>query len=408
MSTIYVPPVPAGPEGGDPGPWWPGQGGPGGPGGGGGGGNSGSSRPRWRMTASIAAVALVGAAAGSGIAWAAMSHTRMAATASSTLTTAQIAAKVSPALVDVNTTLGYQHGSAAGTGIVLTSSGEILTNNHVIKGATSITATDIGNGRTYQARVVGYDEQHDVAVLQLVGASGLKTATLGDSGSVRVGQRVVALGNAGGKGGAPSVVTGTVTALGQSIDASDSSSGTTEHLTGLIRSNAPIQAGDSGGALVNTAGQVIGMNTAGSTSSSPEFFPGFQIQGGQQGQPSETQAFAVPVSEATATARQIESGSASASIHLGATAFLGVGLTQANGVTGAPVVNVVTGSPAATAGLVAGDVIQSLGGTQITSPDDVASVLVRYHPGDRVTITWQDQTGQTHTATMVLGSGPAG
>src|ERR1700759_1077748 len=186
---------------------------------------------------------------------------------STTLTTAQIASKVDPGLVDVISTLGDQSATAEGTGMVLTPTGEILTNNHVIDGATSIKVADIGNGKTYTATVVGYDATKDIAVLQLQNASGLQTAPLGDSSSVTVGSKVTALGNAGGKGGTPSVATGTVTALGQSITASDEASSNSEQLSGLIESNAPIQAGDSGGPLVNSGGQVIGMDTAASAAS---------------------------------------------------------------------------------------------------------------------------------------------
>jgi S1-C subfamily serine protease len=392
MSTIYMPPVPAGPAGNEPGPPWPGSGGPGGPGPGGGSEGGGRRRGRGPLAA-LVAVALVAAAAAAGATWA------VGSAAAPVLTTSQIAARVSPTLVDINTTLGYQRGSAAGTGIVLTSSGEILTNNHVIEGATSITATDVGNGRTYRARVVGYDEHADVAVLQLQGASGLRTATLGDSASVRAGQQVVAMGNAGGKGGAPSVVTGKVTALGQAINASDQGAGTTEQLTGLIRTNAGIQPGDSGGPLVNRAGQVIGMNTAASA--------GFQFSGQRPGSPGHTQAFAIPAGQASGIASQIEAGTASATVHLGSTAFLGVGLTQAGG-RGAGVVQVVPGSPAAAAGLVPGDVIQSLGGHAVSSPADIQSTMVRYHPGGRISVTWTGQQGQAHTAPLVLATGPAG
>ncbi len=396
MSTMYMPPgqpgpaSPAGPSGGPAGPWGPEGPGPGGDGG-------GPRHRRHRIRIAVIAVAVAAAAAVAGTAWAAGSAPRV-------LTTAQIDAKVSPALVDINTTLGYQRGTAAGTGIVLTSTGEVLTNNHVIEGATKITARDVGNGRTYQAKVVGYDEQSDVAVIKLVGASGLTTAALGDSGSVRLGQQVVALGNAGGKGGDPSVVTGKVTGLGQSITASDQSSGTTEQLTNLIRTNADIQPGDSGGALVNTSGQVIGMNTAASS--------GYQLTPEQSG--SETQAFAIPISPAHSIADQIEAGKSSATVHIGATAFLGVGLAQSGqgfpgtSSSGATVAGVVTGSPADSAGLVAGDVIQSLGGHTITSASDVQSVMTRYHPGDRVSLSWLGQYGQSHTATVTLVTGPAG
>ena len=238
----------------------------------------------------------------------------MAATA---LTTPQIAAKVDPGLVDVVTTLGYQGGKAAGTGMVLTSTGEVLTNNHVIDGATSIKATDVGNGRTYTAKVVGYDKTHDVAVLQLQNASGLQTVTLSSAGP-QTGQKVVALGNALGKGGTPSVVSGRITGLGQSITASDEGAGDAEQLTGMIGHNAPIQPGDSGGPLVNTEGEVIGMNTAASASSAS----GSPSQSGQA--QTATQAFAIPITRASSIAGQIEAGTASSTVHIGATAFLGV------------------------------------------------------------------------------------
>jgi S1-C subfamily serine protease len=387
MSTTWVP------EGSRAAPAFPGTAaparpGPGGPGGG--------EQGRRGLLAALAALGVAIAAAAAGTAWAA------GAAPFHALTTAQIASQVSPGLVDIRTSLGYAGGTAAGTGMVLTPSGEILTNNHVIAGATRITATDIGNGRTYRARVAGYDEQHDVAILQLQGASGLKTVTLGDSGSVRTGQRVVALGNAGGAGGAPSVVTGTVTALNRSITATDQASGASEQLRGLIRTDAPIQPGDSGGPLVSTAGRVIGMNTAASASYRLRY--PFPAQGTGGSQP---QAFAIPVSEAASIAHQIEAGRPSAAVHIGATAFLGVGLSGTGG-TGAGIVQVVPGSPAASAGLVPGDVIQSLGGSQVRSPAGVRAALIRHHPGDQVRVTWANQYGQVHTAIVTLATGPAG
>ena len=229
-------------------------------------------RRRGRHALGLTATAVVALAAGAG-AGVALSHgsspSGNATAASKTvLSTSQIASRVDPGLVDVTSTLGYQGAKAMGTGIVLTSNGEILTNNHVINGATSVSVTDIGNGKTYKATVVGYDESQDIAVLQLSGASGLTTATTGDSSAVQVGENVVALGNAGGVGGTPSVAAGTVTALNQSITASDEGSGTSEQLSGLIETNADIQAGDSGGSLVNSYGQVIGVDTAASSGSS--------------------------------------------------------------------------------------------------------------------------------------------
>src|SRR5208282_4181551 len=225
------------------------------------------------------------------------------ATSKTMLSASQIASRVDPGLVDVVSTLGDEQATAAGTGIVLTSNGEVLTNNHVIDGATSIKVTDIGN-----------DGTQDVAVIQLQNASGLTTASLGDSSTVQTGDNVVALGNAGGKGGTPSVAAGTVTALNQAITASDEGAGNSEQLTGLIETNADIQPGDSGGSLVNAYGQVIGMDTAASS--------GTQVQS-QSGQTAE-QAYAIPINEATSIAQQIEAGTTSAKVHIGATAFLGV------------------------------------------------------------------------------------
>jgi S1-C subfamily serine protease len=344
---------------------------------------------------------------------------------SSTLTTSQIAAKVDPGLVDVVSTLGYQNGEAAGTGMVLTSTGKVLTNNHVIDGATSIKVRDVGNGRTYAAKVVGYDKTRDVAVLQLVNASGLTTVSPSSSG-VQGGQKVVALGNALGKGGTPSVATGHVTATGKTITASDESAGNAERLHGLIQTNAGIQPGDSGGALVNTHGEVVGMNTAASTNISTTAF-------GTQSQKPATQAFAIPISQATTIANQISAGKASSTVHIGGTAFLGIEVSSSSSAgstggggspyggyfgngyggdgssttSGASVSGVVSGSAAAQAGLTQGDVITSVAGQAITSPTGVSSALAQHHPGDKVSIGWTDQSGQSHTATVQLGAGPA-
>jgi S1-C subfamily serine protease len=399
MSTIYDPPISAGPgQPTEPPPWFgPGDPvGPGGPPGYGGGEGSGKPTRRFRRGLLVAGVAGAAAlAAFWGLSAAGVTS------GSKVLTTSQIATQTDPGLVDIYTTLGYQQAKAAGTGMVLTSSGEVLTNNHVINGATSITARDIGNGRTYQAKVVGYDHSHDIAVLQLQGASGLQTVTLGDSGSATAGQKVVALGNALGKGGTPAVATGHIASLGASITASDEGAGTSEQLTGLIHHNAGIQPGDSGGPLVNTAGQIIGINTAASQ--------GTQFQGQQ------TQAFAIPINQAKSIADQIEAGTSSATVHIGLTGLLGVQILSAdsaaaNGIqagSGAVVAGVVSGTPASGAGLTQGDVIVSVDGQSVSSPEQLQSALGQHHPGDSVTIGWQDQTGQTQSASVVLANGPA-
>jgi S1-C subfamily serine protease len=357
------------------------------------------------------AVALAAGAALGGLIGS-MDHTAVGtvtATSKTALTASQIASRVDPALVDVISTDGYQGATSEGTGIVLTSNGEVLTNNHVIEGATSVKVIDIGNGKTYTATVVGYDASHDVAVIQLQNASGLTIASLGDSATVQTGDSVTALGNAEGKGGTPAVATGTVTALNQSITASDELSNVSEQLTGLIQTNAPIQPGDSGGPLVNSYGQVIGMDTAAGSN--------YQFQGQSS---TATQAYSIPIDEALSIAKQIEAGTTSADVHIGATAFLGVGLGSSSSgfggfggqgsqgaTSGATVAQTVSGSPAANAGLTEGDTITAIGGQSITSAEDVAHALVKYHPGNSISISWTDTSGQSHTTNLTLATGPA-
>ena len=383
-----------------------GYGGPAGPGGpyGYGPGGSGPQGPhspvrRFRRGAAIVAVAL---AAGLG-AFFALGGAGSTGTGT-VLTTSQIQAQVNPGLVDVASTLGYEQAESFGTGLVLTSSGEILTNNHVIEGATSVKVTDIGNGHSYRAKVVGYNQTKDIAVLQLQGASGLKTVKLGNSDTAAVGQRVVALGNAGGKGGTPSVATGQVTGLNASITASDEGSGTTEQLTGLINHNAPIQPGDSGGPLVNTAGQVIGIDTAASNT--------MQFHSAQS---QHADAFAIPINEALSIGNQIEAGNGSSTVHIGATGFIGVAVKSASSAaqqgipkgSGAAVQQVLQGTPAAGAGLTGGDVITSVDGHSVSSPSALQAALEEHHPGDKVTIGWTDQAGQAQSGSLTLANGPA-
>jgi S1-C subfamily serine protease len=316
--------------------------------------------------------------------------------------TSAVAKKVDKALVDVNTTLGYQSEEAAGTGIVLTSNGEILTNNHVINGATSIRVTDIGNGHTYAAAVVGYDQSDDVAVLQLQGASNLATADLGTSLTPQVNQKVVAIGNAGGVGGTPSTAAGQITALNQSITASDENDSSSENLTGLLQVNADVEPGDSGGPLVTQQGQVIGMDTAASA--------GFQFRSsGHEG-------YAIPIKHAMSIAGKISKGQGSDTVHIGSTAFLGVevssqpgqgGGNSADQPQGAVVAGIVPDSPAAGTNLSQNDVITGLNGTTVTSSQGLTKLLSHYHPNDTVKLTWDDISGQHHTTSVRLATGPA-
>jgi S1-C subfamily serine protease len=293
-------------------------------------------------------------------------------------------------VVDIDTVLGYQNAEAAGTGTIVTAGGEVLTNNHVVDGATKIAVTVVSTGRTYTAKVVGTDPTQDVAVIQLSGASGLQTANYGSDANVALGQSVIGVGNAGGAGGTPSAANGKITALDKSITASDENGGNAEKLTGLIETDADIQSGDSGGPLYNSTGAIIGMDTAAST------------QGAQT-----TAGYAIAIEHALAIAQQIESATTSTStIHLGYPAFLGVSV-EADAGRGAGVARVAAGTPAARAGLVAGDTITAVDNTEVRSPVALVQALGTHRAGDSVTITWTDASGQSHSARVTLASGPA-
>ena len=301
-------------------------------------------------------------------------------------------AGVGTGVVVIETNLGLEGGQAAGTGMVLTSSGEVLTNNHVIRGATEIRVNVPSTGRSYSAEVVGYSVTDDVAVIQASGVSNLKTASRGDSGAVDVGETVQAVGNAGGTGRLTTAA-GTVTSLDRSITVNDDQGGS-ESLSGLIETNAAVKPGDSGGPLLNADGQVIGMDTAASV-------------GNQIDQTTTSEGYAIPINKAVAIAEQIDGGNDSATIHIGGTAFLGVeATTNSYGGTGAAITTVVPGSPAEAAGLVAGDLITSVGGHTISSPDELSTIVMTQRPGASISALYLDQGGATQSANLTLASGP--
>ncbi|KAA0108408.1 S1C family serine protease [Mycolicibacterium sp. P1-5] len=351
------------------------------------------SRHRRRLLTVLAALLLVPGLL-SGPAHAAPLHGAPAPLAP--LDQSAVMGRVTPGLVDINTTLNYQSAVGAGTGIVLDPSGEVLTNNHVIEGATSITATSLANGRTYPVDVIGFDRANDIALVRLRGAGDLPVASLGTSSAVAVGDAIAAIGNAGGAGGAPSFSPGNITQLGASVRASDESGGGSRELTDLIRVAADVRPGDSGGPLVNSAGQVVGVNVAATLT-----YRMGNVRGGE--------GFAIPIDRAIGVAGAIRSGGGPG-VHIGDTAFIGVGIADpaAGGPAGAVVRQVLPDTAARGAGLAAGDVITSADGVAINTATDLSNFMDAHHPGDTVTLSWVDREGNPRSAPIVLGSGPVG
>ena len=365
--------------------------------------------PIWsRVAAFVVLIAVVAAAAGAGIGWSiagVVSHRQVAQSTTSPEAPIQqvnpgagasngslagnskidaIVARLSPAIVDINTALGT--GQAAGTGLLISSTGEILTNNHVVSGSTSITVTVQGRSQHYAAHVVGVNVSQDVAVIQIdTNISGLSTVTFANSSSVKVGDRVIAIGNALGRGGAPHATSGQVTALDQTITASSGGS-SAETLNGMIQSDALIYEGDSGGALVNTSGQVIGMITAGQAQ-------GFRSTSSDVG-------YAIASNTALDNANRIRAHEQGADFTYGQVGFLGVSVQSST--DGALVAGLQPGSPAAAAGITTGSVITNLGGQAVTSSATLGAAIRSHQPGDRVSVSWVNSSGD-HSATVTLG-----
>ncbi len=352
--------------------------------------------------------------------------------------------KVEPGLVVINTTLQYSSEQAAGTGMVISVGGRILTNNHVIENATKISATVVSTGRTYPVKVVGYDVTGDVALLQMQGASGLRQIPIGNSTQVKSGDQVVAMGNAEGQSEIIPAA-GQITGVNQTITANDQG-GTisSETLHGMFETNANVVSGDSGGPLASSAGQVIGMDTAGNGG-------GFNEQQSSTG-------YAIPINTALAVADQIASGHASSTIVIGYPPFIGIYIgkgsssnpqiqaqqqqQQQNGNgnggfggfggvggggnqgcytsdanltvpsaiasvnSGTLVLGTICGSPATSAGLTAGSVITAVNGQPIGSPQDLTSIVSKFQPGTTISVTWVTPSGQRKTGNLPLTAGP--
>ncbi len=276
----------------------------------------------------------------------------------------------------------YAGAKAAGTGLVLTSDGEVVTNHHVVEGATSIQVTVMSTGKSYTARVVGTDPTSDVAVLQLQDASGLDTVTA-DQDSVATGDQVTAVGDGNGTVDHLSAAAGQVIAEDQSITTQSDGTASGESLTGLIEISSDVVGGYSGGATYDAEGEVLGMTTAASSGTS-------DIVG-----------YAIPIATVLHIADDLESGVRSGVYTYGYPAFLGVGLAD-----GTTVGQVYDGTGAADAGLAAGDTITSIDGTATTTTTQLRAVVAAHRPGDEVRVSWTDQGGTAHTATLTLGKGP--
>lgn len=337
--------------------------------------------------------------------------TTLPANAPSTSAAAKIAAKVDAGVVDISTTSSYQSSSAAGTGMILSSTGLVLTNNHVINGATSISVRVVSTNKTYTAKVLGYSVTKDVALLQLSHASGLTPVTIANSSAVTKSEAVVGIGNAGGIGGTPSYAPGAVVATNQSLTASDPSNLTgTENLSGMIQIIADIQPGDSGGPLVNTNGEVIGMDTAGSsTGSGFGFDERFATSGATTG-------YAIPINTALAVVRTIESGTSTSTVHVGATPILGIEINSSvsnvgslNGTTvsGVQIAGLAAGTPAASSGLVAGDVITAINGHAVASAGELSATVQKLAVGASVKVSYTTLAGASSSLNITLVAGPA-
>ncbi|MFJ9389585.1 S1C family serine protease [Nocardioides sp. NPDC101246] len=289
----------------------------------------------------------------------------------------------STGVVLINTTVGYGSGQGAGTGLTITGDGIVVTNHHVVEGATSITVTDPSTGETYAATVLGYDDVHDVAVLQLEDASGLSTVAT-DRDAATQGEEVTAVGNAEGQGSL-SAADGTVTDPSTAITVNNED-GTASDLSDLIQTDADVVSGDSGGALLDEDGEVIGMNVAATSGSA------------------EISGYAIPIDTVLDIAAQILAGEESGDVEIGGSAAaLGV---QVDTTRSTLVVGVVEDGAAEAAGVTAGSTITSVGGNAVAGIDDITSVLGDHEPGEEISLSWTDPAGEAHTTTVTLGEGP--
>jgi putative serine protease PepD len=283
---------------------------------------------------------------------------------------------------------------AEGSGVILTADGYVLTNNHVVADAQGNTVqVTLADGRSVRANIVGTDPKTDLAVVKAQGLSGLTPAKFGDSGSLRVGDTVLAIGSPLGLEG--SVTEGIVSALNRTIQETPDNqqnpfgqqqqqqAGTS--IAGAIQTDAAINPGNSGGALVNTNGEVVGINTAIATSSGSNGNIGV--------------GFAIPGNRANEVAQDLIKGQKVSHPYIGAS------IGDANNNGGASVASVVSGAPADKAGLKQGDVITKAGSKDIHSGDDLLNVVQTSKVGDKLQLT-VNRGGSNQTLTVTIGEAP--
>ncbi|MBF6163862.1 trypsin-like peptidase domain-containing protein [Streptomyces gardneri] len=303
-----------------------------------------------------------------------------------------VTAAVRPALVNVNASTERSGPGAAGSGIVLTADGEVLTSHHVVKGADTVTVTDVGNGKVYDAVVLGYDAEADIALLDLAAAE-LPIATIGSSAGLRLREEVLAIGNAGGTGGAPTAVHGPLTDLDSAIVAVNAADLSRKALSGMLEVAAAVTPGQSGGALVDRKAHVVGVIAAASGD-------------GARAADEPANGYAVPIDAAMRVVQQIRSGTPTDTVHIGPTATLGVLVSNALPVgTGARVDVAIYGMPAYAAGLASGDVITSIDGHAVSSAQSLRAALNTRKPNDTVRLGVTGAHG-ARTVAVVLVAGP--
>ncbi len=365
-------------------------------------------RPWLRQTGALVAAVVISAAATGGVVHAIDSGNTKNATppaasptsVSNLPSAAQLStsvksalAKIEPSVVIINDTVttsgngrggfggfgGFQ-ADGAGTGIIISSDGYVVTNAHVVNGASNIKVTLPNNGGTHDASVVGMDTTKDLAVIKVSGVSGLTAATFANSDTVQVGDSVIAVGNALGYGGSPTVTEGIISAKGRSLSDSE------DNLSGLFQTDAAINPGNSGGPLVDTNGDVVGINVAVATGTSTE--------------PAQNIGFTIPSNTVVQAIPDLKAGKSSTGNNQ-STTYLGVEIADAQ--NGAGIVAVQPGSPAAKAGLQPNDVITKFNNTTITGSSDLQQAVRSQKPGDTVTLT-VDRNGNPVTVKVTLGS----